>query len=90
MAIDTLAKRNAAFLDPCGTLIPDGAIGAADRQTLVGCYLVVPTITSDPFYRPRSSESSDTRRSSVESTDRRFSSVESPSSYRSSIDERVQ
>jgi hypothetical protein len=38
VAIDTEAKRNSALLDICGILIPDGSIGASDRQTLLGCY----------------------------------------------------
>jgi hypothetical protein len=39
MAVDTEAQRNGALLDCCGVLIPDGAVDAADRQTLVGDYL---------------------------------------------------
>jgi hypothetical protein len=39
MALDTAAKRNSALLDAQGALLPDGSVGAADRQTLVGDYL---------------------------------------------------
>lgn len=38
MAIDTAKRRNAAFLDACGILIPDVLIDDDDRQVLVGCY----------------------------------------------------
>jgi len=38
MAIDTLAKRQAALLDINGMVTPDGAFDAADRQYLVGMY----------------------------------------------------
>ena len=37
--MDTIAKRNAAFLEACGILIPFGSISGSDRESLVGDYL---------------------------------------------------
>lgn len=38
MAIDTAAKRQSAFIDNWGVILPDGTIDAADRETLIGQY----------------------------------------------------
>jgi len=38
VAIDSAARRNSALIDCFGVVTPDGAIGDADRQTLIGQY----------------------------------------------------
>jgi hypothetical protein len=38
MAIDTAVKRQSAFIDHRGVVLPDGSIDAGDRQTLLGQY----------------------------------------------------
>jgi hypothetical protein len=38
MPLDTAAKRNAALLETVGIPLPDGALDAADRQTMLGDY----------------------------------------------------
>jgi hypothetical protein len=38
MALDTSARRNSALLDACGMVLPDGALVAVDRATLLGQY----------------------------------------------------
>lgn len=42
MAINTAAKRQSAFIDPWGVVLPDGTIDAADRETLLGQYGGIP------------------------------------------------
>lgn len=42
MAITTSAKRQSAFVDPWGVVLPDGTIDAADRETLLGQYGGIP------------------------------------------------
>jgi hypothetical protein len=44
MAIDTQERRNAALIESCGIIFPDGAISEFDRDELLGWYPVNATL----------------------------------------------
>lgn len=54
MAIDTLARRESALIDPWGMLTPDGTIGTPDRLSLLGQYSGIAAAAPET---PASSES---------------------------------